>query len=205
MYSERLVRVALTLPKVEGNLKWESDAQTTTSRSRIISINSKPQQLGNRFHKHALTSVTNPKQLQLYTPMQESLRAKRLKNIPYQLQYFTPKLPNKNFTSSHLMSNELLKTTTDNIENKDKWQIKSHFTRTNNMFSLCQIKKTDKLEKNNQKSQDLTQIRKQNLHNIENEKIKRYNKYRQATQKLIDQFAQQFKSRAKIDNFTLNL
>ncbi|CAD8059449.1 unnamed protein product [Paramecium sonneborni] len=205
MFSERLVRITLTLPKVEGNLKQESDTQTTTSRSRIISINSRPQQFGNRFHKHTLTSIANPKQLQLYTPMQESKRAKRLKNIPYQLQYFTPKLPNKNFTSSHLMSNELLKPSTDSIENKDKWQIKSHFTRTNNLFSFSQIKRTDIQEKNNEKSQDLNQIRKQNIKNIENEKIKRYKKYRQATQKLIDQFSQQFKSRAKIDNFSLNL
>ncbi|CAD8137251.1 unnamed protein product [Paramecium octaurelia] len=205
MFSERLVRVTLTLPKVEGNLKWESDVQTNTSRSRIISINAKPQQFGNRFHKHTMTSIASPKQIQLYTPMQESKRAKKLKNIPYELQYFTPKLPNKNFTSSHLMSDELLKPSSESIENKDKWQIKSHIPKTNNVFSLCQIKRIDKQEKKNEKSQDFTQIRKQNIQNLENEKVKRYKKYRQATQKLIDQFAQQFNTRAKIDNFNLNL
>ncbi|CAD8144472.1 unnamed protein product [Paramecium pentaurelia] len=205
MFSERLVRVTLTLPKFEGNLKLESEAQTTTSSSRIISINTRPQLLGNRYHKHAMTSISNPKHLQLYTPMQESKRAKRLKNIPYELQYFTPKLPNKNFTSSHLMSNELLKPSTDNIENKDKWQIKSYIPKTNNVFSLCQIKKIDQQQKRKEKFQDLSQFRKPNIKNIENEKIKRYNKQRQVTQNLIDQFIKQFKSRAKIENFSLNL
>lgn len=61
--------------------------------------------------------------------MQESKRAKRLKNIPYQLKYFTPNLPNKNFKSSHLMSEELLKHPSEAIDNQNKWQLKTHISR----------------------------------------------------------------------------
>ncbi|CAK58456.1 unnamed protein product (macronuclear) [Paramecium tetraurelia] len=205
MFSERQVRVTLTLPKFQGNPKFESGAQTTTSSSRIISITSRHQPLGNRFHKHAMTSLSNPKHPQLYTPQQESKRAKRLKNIPYELQYFTAKLPNKNFTSSHLMCNELLKPQSNSIENKDKWQIKSYIPKTNNVFSLCKLKKIDQQEKRKENFQDLSYFRNLNRKDIEIEKIKRYNKQRLVTQKLISEFIRQFKSHAKIENFSFNL
>ncbi|CAD8135399.1 unnamed protein product [Paramecium pentaurelia] len=199
MYSERKVKLTLHLPQLEQGVRFESEAQTTTSRSRIPSIN-KAQQTEKRLHKHTVTEISSPNQLHLYTPKQESLRAKRLKNIPYQLQCFIPNLPNKNFKSSHLMSSKLLEIPKSTLYNKDKWQLNMHKTRMNNAFSLGQSKRIENQHIKTEQQEEHNQIRRQNTNYIEKEKIKRLNKQRIDTQKLIDQFASQFNSSVKLDH-----
>ncbi|CAD8061348.1 unnamed protein product [Paramecium sonneborni] len=196
MNSERKVQLILHLPKLETGFRFESEAQTATSRSRILSIN-KGQQTEKRLHKHAITQISSPNQLHLYTPKQESLRAKRLKNIPYQLQYFIPNLPNKNFKSSHLMSSKLLETPRSTLYNKDKWQLNTHKTKMNNAFSLGKIKRMENQHLQTDQSEEHNQIRKQNIIYIEKEKMRRLNQQRIETQKLMDQFASQFNSSVK--------
>ncbi|CAD8139131.1 unnamed protein product [Paramecium octaurelia] len=199
MYSERKVKLTLHLPQLEQGIKFESEAQTTASQSRILSIN-KGHQTENRLHKHTVTQINSPNQLHLYTPKQESLRAKRLKNIPYELQYFIPNLPNKNFKSSHLMSSKLLEKPKCTLYNKDKWLLNTHKTRMNNAFSLGQSRRIENQNLKTEQQEEHNQIRRENTNHIEKEKIKRLNKQRIDTQKLIDQFASQFNSSVKIDH-----
>ncbi|CAD8053401.1 unnamed protein product [Paramecium sonneborni] len=203
MYSQRKLKLTLPLPKLESGFRFESEAQTTTSRSRILSIN-KGQSTEKRLHKHAVTQINSPNQMHLYTPMQESLRAKRLKNIPYQLKYFIPNLPNKNFKSSHLISNQLLETPKKTIYNKDKWQVNTHKTRMNNAFSLGKNKRMENQHLKTEQPEEHNQIRQQNIIYIEKEKMRRLNQQRIDTQKLMDQFAYQFNSSVKLDYIQSN-
>ncbi|CAD8132997.1 unnamed protein product [Paramecium octaurelia] len=199
MYSERKVKLTLHLPKLESCVQFESDVYTTTSRSRILSISKAPKSDRRIVHKHTVTQMNTSNQLHLYTPKYESLQAKRLKNIPYELKYFIPNLPNKNFKSSHLMNSKLLETPKVTIQNKDKWLLNVHKTRMNNAFSLGKSKRMQNKHLKTEQQDEHNQVTRQNLNFIENEQVKRLKKQRNDTQKLIAQFASQFNSSAKLN------
>ncbi|CAD8139801.1 unnamed protein product [Paramecium pentaurelia] len=200
MLSERKVKLTLHLPKLESCVQFESDIYTTTSRSRILSITKAHKSEKRILHKHTVTQMNTSNQLHLYTPKYESVQAKRLKNIPYQLKYFIPNLPNKNFKSSHLMNKKLLETPQNIIQNKDKWQLNKYKTRMNNAFSLSQSKRMQNKHLKTEQQEEQNEIRRQNQNYIENEKVKRLNKQRIETQKIIDQYTSQFNSSIKLNH-----
>ncbi|CAD8197255.1 unnamed protein product [Paramecium octaurelia] len=206
MQLEKSIRKQLILPKVEGCIKLEIDTQLDSPKQREWAYTARSGGSKEIGSSNAITTITisSGRRIQLYTPMQESKRAQRLKNIPYELQYFQTSLPTKSFKSSHLMNEELLKKPKEQIENKQRWQLHSHFNKMNLALTQYQIKRFERCLKKTESTDDVNTIKKLNEENIEKEKQKRNTQYKQATQDLINSFTKKFNIKALYNDLQTN-
>ncbi|CAD8133706.1 unnamed protein product [Paramecium octaurelia] len=200
MQLEKLNRKLYILPKVESCVKLDLDFRLNTPMHSMANKHyqgcypktTRSVKSDELMNTPTMTTITisSGKRIKLYAPMQESKRAQRLKNVPYELQYFQTKLPTKNFKSSHLMSEDLLNQPGEQIDNQQKWQMRSHINKMNKATTSYQIKRGEKnVVKQTQSTFDLSFIKQQNEETVENEKLKRYHSYKRATQNLIRQFS----------------
>ncbi|CAD8133876.1 unnamed protein product [Paramecium pentaurelia] len=200
MQQEKLNRKLYILPKVESCVKLDIDFRLSTPMHSMANKHyqgcypktTRSVRSDELMNTPTMTTITisSGKRIKLYAPMQESKRAQRLKNVPYELQYFQTKLPTKNFKSSHLMSEDLLNQQSESIDNKQKWQMRSHINKMNKATTSYQIKRQERnVVKQTKSTDDLTYIKQQNEETVENEKLKRYHLYKRSTQNLIRQFS----------------
>ncbi|CAD8107410.1 unnamed protein product [Paramecium sonneborni] len=198
MQQEKSIRKHIILPKVEGCIKLEIETQLDSPKRREWAYTARSGGSNGIGSCNAITTITisSGRRIQLYTPMQESKRAQRLKNIPYELQYFQTSLPTKSFKSSHLMNQELLKKPKEQIDNQQRWYLHSHFNKMNLALTQYQIKRFERSLKKTESLDDVNMIKKQNEENIEKEKQKRNTQYKKATQNLIHSFTKKFNIKA---------
>ncbi|CAD8050448.1 unnamed protein product [Paramecium sonneborni] len=201
MQQENLNRKLYILPKVENCVRLELDFRMNSPMHSIsnkhyqgcYSKTTRSVKSDELMNTPTMTTITisSGKRIKLYAPMQESKRAQRLKNVPYELQYFQTKLPTKSFKSSHLMNENLLNQPNESFNNRQKWQLRSHINnKMNKPFTSYQSKRSDKkFIKQTQSANDLTFNKQQTEEIVENKKLKRYHQYKRATQNLIIQFS----------------
>ncbi|CAD8100885.1 unnamed protein product [Paramecium sonneborni] len=206
MQQEKSIRKHIILPKVEGCIKLEIETQLDSPKRREWAYTTRSGGSNEIGSCNAMTTImiSSGRRIQLYTPMQESKRAQRLKNIPYELQYFQTSLPTKSFKSSHLMNEELLKRPKDQIDSQQRWQLHSHFNKMNLALTQYQIKRFERTLKKTESSDDVNTIKKQNEENIEKEKQKRNTQYKKATQNLINSFTKKFNIKALYKDLQTN-
>ncbi|CAD8049262.1 unnamed protein product [Paramecium sonneborni] len=200
MQQEKLIRKLYILPKVESCVRLDLDFRMNTPVHSMANKyyqgcypkttrSARSDELINTPTVTIIT-ISSGKKIQFYAPMQESKRAQRLKNVPYELQYFQTKLPTKIFKSSHLMSEDLLNQPSESINNQQKWQMRSHINKMNKPFTSYQKKRSEQKLMKQIKSTDDLIFNKQQTEEIDvSQKLKRYHQYKRATQNLIRQFS----------------